>query len=157
MTSTLLDLIQRLGATSILCVCDDRVPAIEEFRAANPDANVIIIGHATPPTRELGRFDLSVVAFAPGRLSKSDGTRLLASLRNFHSNVVAVTFPDDDEGAKTPWSDLELLALGLEPARTVPGDTARLYVYDITAYNRQRDWNNPRHWANPENFRKYRW
>jgi len=156
MTSTLLDLIRRLGPRSILCVCDERVPAVEEFCAANPDASVIIIGHATPPTRELGRFDLAVVAFGPGRPGKSDGTRLLANLRNFHSNVVALTFPDH-EYAETPWSDLELLALGLERVRTAPGETACLYVYDITAYNRQREWNNPRHWANPENFRKYRW
>ena len=157
MTASLSALLQALCPASILCVCDDDVPAVEKYRLTKPDATVTSIDHSTPPTRELGRFDLTIVSSVLERLSKSEGILLLANLRNFHSNVIAVTIPNEEVEARTRWSDREFIALGLEPATSAPGDPGRLYVYDIKAYNRHRVWNNPRYWAHPENFRKYRW
>ncbi len=155
MSAGLSSVLQQFAPATVLCVSAGGVPAVTRFRQANPELAVTSVHYATPLSRTLGRFDLALVVDVLGSLSKSDGTRLIANLRNFHSNAVAVTVAAGQDKTQTIWSDTEFIALGLAPAQAEDG--SRLYVYDITSYNDARVWNSPRHWANPENFRKFRW
>ncbi len=155
MNADIQSLVQRTSANSLLCIGSGEVPAVTRLGKISPDIAITTLHYETPLDRSLGRFDLALAVDVVGRMSKSDGTRLIANLRNFHSNTVAVIMAVAEDSAQTAWSDTEFLALGLLPTRT--GDSTRLYVYDIATYNDSRVWNSPRHWAHPENFRKYRW
>jgi hypothetical protein len=155
MNADIPSLLQRTSANSLLCIGTGEVPAVTRLGQTSPDIAITTLHYETPLDRSLGRFDLALAVDVVGRMSKSDGTRLIANLRNFHSNTVAVIMAAAEDSAQTAWSDTEFLALGLLPTRS--GDGTRLYVYDIATYNDSRVWNSPRHWAHPENFRKFRW
>ncbi len=155
MGAGLSSVLQQFAPASVLCVSAGAVPAVTRFREANPGLAVTSLHDTGALERSLGRFDLALVVNVLESMSKSDGTRLIANLRNFHSNAVAVALAAGQDKAQTSWSDTEFVALGLVPAGT--DGSSRLYVYDIASYNDARVWNSPRHWANPENFRKFRW
>jgi hypothetical protein len=150
MTPKLSILLQAVRPRTILWVGMSERAEIDRSTADCADAVVTAHDPGKPVPPDLGRFDIAIVADGIDRLPVSDCTRMLANLRNLHTNVVAVAAPETPVG----WTERDFLALGFAPA---PGEGARLYVYDIATYNPRRDWNNPRHWANPENFGKYRW
>lgn len=146
-------LLAAIRPASFLCIgsgCDRLVRS-----AAVPGDTVVLApDEALVGLDALGRFDFAFVFDTLERLPKRAGRELLARLRDLHGGRFAVALDPGESGADEPWSETELLAMGLVRARH---DGLDLYLFDIRTYKHTPDWLNPRFWANPERWDKDWW
>jgi hypothetical protein len=115
--------------------------------------------------------DLVIVGDVLSHLSETAAIEIVAMLRNqLNAQIILLQNPntalqfhdllglgfkrefkrsEQDELSSVDRSSIDLSARDLTDCE--------IYSYDISNYNKKRDWNNSRFWANPQNFEKYRW
>ena len=146
---------------NLLAVSQNPVPVLEQW-SEDHDCSLTTIMDNDPLSRmrELGRFDMAVVADQLEYMNHHLGEELLGRLRNLHTESLVVVYQPQLAPARLRWHHNEFLGMGMRRDRTFVNDEGRemvLYTYELATYNFVRKWNNPQFWANPENWGKYWW
>ena len=100
------------------------------------------------------RYDLAIVYDCLEHLTQSEGVTLIGRLRNVIAPKIWIL-----NSTRSQWQWNDFIKLGFKSGDPIEFQQEKLqtYYYDISTYNKKRDWNNPKNWANPENWNKYRW
>ena len=107
--------------------------------------------------KDLGRYDLGIVANTLEHQDRKTAGQMLARLRDLHTRrfVVLIPIGEDWDGHVSYWRPSDLLGYGMNlMARyQVEGKSLHLYHYSIKTYKTTPQWFNAHHWAHPENWR----
>lgn len=103
------------------------------------------------------RFDLVFIAGVVETLAKPEAVRLLARLRDVHTQRLYVRIALG--AGKDPWTANDFIALGMEEAAAwkEAGQLFHLYKFDLFTYKPAPEWFNAKYWAHPELWDKYPW
>jgi hypothetical protein len=137
----------------------------ELLTAAKPNCQVLILDITSIPTENLAEqlngliqdINLVLIGDEIESLDSSSARQVIGQLRNtLNAQILALL------SSSAPLDFADMIGLGFkreanELRPTHEKNRMTLYTYDITNYNKKREWNNSRFWANPENFDKFRW
>jgi len=100
------------------------------------------------------RYDLAILYDCLEHLTRSEGIELIGRLRNIITPRIWIL-----NSTRSEWQWNDFIGLGFKSSDSLIFQKEKLqpYYYDISTYNKKRNWNNPKNWANPENWDKYRW
>lgn len=134
----------------------------ELLDAAKPNGEVLLLDiESSPPgtlTQRLNDLvqdiDLVLVSKEVEALDKTSAVQIIGQLRNSLNAQILVLL---SSSAPLDFADMIGLGFKLEANGFSDKNDTTLYTYDITNYNKKREWNNSRFWANPGNFHKFRW
>ena len=92
--------------------------------------------------------------------NSDDSVEILARIKNQYCSHVKVflSFSKDNSTALAN-AKKTLHSLGFRFTAPLQFNQKQYdcYSYEITNYNKKRDWNSPEYWANPQNFDRFRW
>lgn len=130
-----------------------------DARAGLPDGlETAITRIEAPPWLERlppdARFDLVFVSGVVETLDKPEAVRLLARLRDVHTQRLYVRVADE-----AAWTVNDFIALGMEQvgAWEEAGRAVRLHKFDLYTYKPAPEWFNAKYWAHPELWDVYPW
>ena len=145
----LIEFVEQLPATNLL-YCGDSPQAVV---SAIPTSSVTHIKYADIDTLSK-RYDLAILYDCLEHLTLREGHTLIGKLRNAITPRIWVL-----NTLTCHWQLNDFIGLGFKNSGPIffPQQKLNTYFYDISTYNKKRQWNNPKNWANPENWNKYRW
>lgn len=160
-TAALLDLVDSQQPKSCLVLSDAALELLTEVGAKcefiSLDKTLFDAAHYHSETLSAALSainpDLVIVGDVLSHLSETAAIEIVAMLRNqLNAQIILL----QNLNAALQFHDLLGLGFKREFKRSELTD-CDIYSYDISNYNKKRDWNNSRFWANPQNFEKYRW
>lgn len=135
-------------------------PSTEPLPALTPSrqggrVTYLSIADDDAPTPD-ARFDFAIVANSLEHLDKQAAGRLIARLRDLHTQRFVVLVPLGEEwgGHASHWTENDLLAYGMTLMARFEqhGRPLALFHYNLADYKTTPDWLNSRYWAHPERW-----